>query len=90
VVWCSAPINGHYEVGLELECAENVWGVSFTAADWTADLDPATALWTLVQMLEEKGIITREELRARVTGVAQPSAPGAPVPALVPWMNHRV
>jgi hypothetical protein len=86
VVRCSAPVNGNYEVGLELECAENVWGVHFTSADWTADLDPATALWTLVQMLEEKGIITREELRARVTGIAQPSPPGA----LVPWTDHRV
>ena len=86
VVWCSAPINGAYEVGVELESPENVWGVPFASADWTADMDPATALWTLAQMLEEKGVITREELRARVTGKVPP---GAPV-AVVPWMNHRV
>jgi hypothetical protein len=86
VVRCSAPTNGTYEVGLELECAENVWGVPFASTDWTADLDPVTALWTLVQMLEEKGIITREELRARVTGNASPPVTAA----VVPWMGHRV
>jgi hypothetical protein len=84
VVWCSAPVNGTYQVGLELETDENVWGVHFTSTDWTTGLDPATALWTIVQMLEEKGILTREELRARMAGTARPAAP-APS-----WMNHRV
>ena len=37
VVWSSAPINGAYEVGVEVESPENVWGVPFVEADWTAD-----------------------------------------------------
>jgi hypothetical protein len=86
VVWCSAPTNGSYEVGLELESQEDVWGVTFESTDWHAGLDPATALWTMVQMLEEKGIITREQLRARVLGNAPPSAP-ARTPS---WMNRHV
>jgi hypothetical protein len=86
VVWCSAPINSAYEVGVELEGPENFWGVPFTESAWNVDMDPATTLWALVRMLEEKGVITREALRARVIGSVQPSAPGA----AVPWMNHRV
>jgi hypothetical protein len=85
VVWCSAPINSTYEVGVELESAEDFWEVPFTASHWASDMDPATTLWTLAQMLEEKGVITREELRARVTG-SQPVAPGV----VVPWMRHSV
>jgi hypothetical protein len=86
VVWCSAPINGFYEVGVELESPENVWGVQFETPTWTSDLDPVATLWTLVQILEEKGIITREELRARGAGGPRPSAPAS----AVPWMNHRI
>jgi hypothetical protein len=86
VVWCSAPSNGSYEVGIELETPENVWGVPFESTNWSAGLDPATALWTLVQMLEEKGIISREELRNRVLGGRPPNQPGA----VIPWTGRRV
>jgi hypothetical protein len=78
------PANNTYEVGVELDSQDNVWGVPFAQADWTVGMDPATTLWTLARMLEEKGIITRDELRARVTGGVRPSAPGG----AVPWMNH--
>ena len=86
VVWCSAPSNGSYEIGLELETPENVWGVHFDSTSWNTGLDPATTLWTLAQMLEEKGIISREELRARVLGGGPPPAPDA----VVPWGSRRV
>jgi hypothetical protein len=88
VVWCSAPMNGTYEIGLEMEVTEDVWGVPFTPSNWTAGMDPASTLWTLARMLEEKGVITREELRARVTGSARQSSPDEAVAA--PWMSHWV
>ena len=86
VVWCSAPTNGSFEVGVELETSENVWGVPFDATTWSAGLDPATALWTLVQILEEKGIVSREELRNRVLGGNPPNPPGT----VIPWTGRRV
>ena len=86
VVWCSAPVNGMYEVGVELESPENVWGVHFGPSDWTADLDPVKALWTLVQMLEEKGIISVEELRGRIAG----RSPQMPGPAISPWRGQSI
>jgi hypothetical protein len=86
VVWCSAPTNGSYEIGIELETPENVWGVHFDSPNWTAGLEPAAAFWALVQILEEKGIISRDELRNRVQGSPVPRAPDA----VVPWSNRRV
>jgi hypothetical protein len=89
VVWCSAPTNGSYEVGVELETPENVWGVPFESAAWHAGLDPAAALWTIAQVLEEQGIMTREQLRDRILGNVAPGPPGPP--ARVPsWMNRHV
>ena len=86
VAWCSAPSNGSYEVGIEMETPENVWGVHFDSTNWNTGLDPAAALWTLVQMLEEKGIITREELRNRVQGGSSIRPPDA----VIPWAARRV
>jgi hypothetical protein len=90
VVWCSAPTNGSYEVGVELESPENVWGVPFESADWHAGLDPATALWTMVQILEEKGIMTREQLRARILGNVAPGASSGAASGVPSWMNRHV
>lgn len=86
VVWCSAPSNGSYELGLEMETPENVWGLHFASNKWSTGMDPAASLWMLVQMLEEKGIISREELRNRVLGGGPPAAPDQ----AAPWMSRRV
>ena len=82
VVWCSAPVNGCYEVGLELESPENIWGVDFSPSDRVADIDTGTALQTLMQMLEEKGIITREEVRARISRTSAIGLPDSRLPGV--------
>ncbi|GEM_PF-3429797 len=85
VVWCNGLSNGSYEIGVELETPENVWGMHFNTTEWTAGMDPATTLWTLAQMLEEKGIISREELRARVL-----RGSGQVPEAIIPWAGRHV
>ncbi len=80
VAWCSAPANGAYEVGLELEAAENIWEVDFASCGVRADMGTTDPFWVLVQMLEETGAISRAELMARLGG-ARPS-PAAVVPSV--------
>ena len=78
VVWCSQvphPVHGQYEVGLTMESAVNPWDVSFAPEDWQGQEAPATSnpqpeveavLKALVGLLEEKGVVTRQEILDRL------------------------
>jgi hypothetical protein len=64
VVWCSAPANGIFEVGVEMDADANIWGVHFelNEPDETA---PSSDLELLVEMLVERGVLRRGEFEAR-------------------------
>ena len=69
VIWCSAPVNGVYEVGVEIDVDSNVWGVHFEPEE--TQLETASDLAILVQMLEEKRVFSRGEFSARRGGVVR-------------------
>ena len=92
VVWLGqGPARGgNYATGIELERAENFWGVEFPPGDWVIPKNIAPAgdqpeslsfpskigndsqemlrsmLNALVSVLEEKGVVSREELAEKL------------------------
>jgi len=72
VIWCSAPANGIYEVGVEMDADANVWGIHFPDPQPENDLavqgaSTSLAVAILVQLLQEKGVLRRGEFEARLS-----------------------
>jgi hypothetical protein len=82
VVWCSAPSNGIYQVGVQMETESNVWGIRFEETSVNSELSPDLAL--LLQMLEEKRVLSRGEFQYR-----RRNSPGAPIPVKGLVMDRR-
>jgi hypothetical protein len=76
VVWCSAPVAGVFEVGLQMEDSVNIWGlhdepgaVPAMAAGYLG------AFAMLVQILQEKGVLRPGELESRLRGAGAAESP---------------
>jgi hypothetical protein len=71
VVWCS-PVGGAFEVGVEIATDADLWGIHFapvaTSAEAVAE-HYATAFAMLIQILQEKGVLSPGELESRLRGV---------------------
>lgn len=76
VVWCSAPANGLYEVGVEMDPSSDLWGLSFEDQAAQPVMDRDLAL--IVQMLESKGFFSPGEFLARRSGRIPASGPERP------------
>src|SRR5207249_2769337 len=73
VIWCSAPVNGVYEVGVEMDAENNVWGVHFETE--VAQVEASSDLGIVVQMLEEKRVFGHGEFQARRSGISRAESP---------------
>lgn len=69
VVWCSAPVNGLFEIGVEMDPGINLWGLHFApvaSPPEAVSQSYAVAFAMLVQILQEKGVLGPGELESRL------------------------
>ena len=71
VVWCSAPVRGGFEVGVEIDGGDNLWGVHFAPVATPSEAVAESYMMgfaMLVQILQEKGVLSPGELESRLKG----------------------